>query len=212
MPAQPPKSTKSAKSAQTRQRILDAAASVLAVKGYAGTRMADIAEVADYPAPAMYYYFGSREELVNEVLLLGIRRTREFVEQALDNLPGDTPPDERIRAAVEAHLKIAVGNLDYARAATRNMAQLPADVRGHQLKERALYGDLWRELLEAARASGDISANLDLGVARMYVLGALNWLPEWWKPDSSSIESTARTITLLTCSGLFGPTPDAGDD
>jgi AcrR family transcriptional regulator len=38
-------------------RILDAAAHVLSVKGYAGTGLSHVAECADLQAPAIYYYF-----------------------------------------------------------------------------------------------------------------------------------------------------------
>jgi TetR/AcrR family transcriptional regulator, cholesterol catabolism regulator len=51
------------KSARTRSRILDAAAHVLSVKGYAGTRLSDVADYAELQAPAIYYYFASREDL-----------------------------------------------------------------------------------------------------------------------------------------------------
>ena len=40
------------KAAQTKARILDAAARVLSVKGYAGLRLTDVAEVAELQAPA----------------------------------------------------------------------------------------------------------------------------------------------------------------
>src|SRR4051794_35543136 len=65
----PRKTTKSAargadpKSRRTRERILDAAAHVLSRKGYAGTRLGNIAEQAQLQAPAIYYYWPSREEL-----------------------------------------------------------------------------------------------------------------------------------------------------
>ncbi|MBI3692044.1 MAG: TetR family transcriptional regulator, partial [Mycolicibacterium aromaticivorans] len=41
------------KSQRTRQRILDAAAHVLSVKGFAGTRLSDVAEFAQLQAPAI---------------------------------------------------------------------------------------------------------------------------------------------------------------
>ena len=41
------------KSARTRTRILDAAAHVLSSKGFAGTRLSDVAEYAELQAPAI---------------------------------------------------------------------------------------------------------------------------------------------------------------
>jgi TetR/AcrR family transcriptional regulator, cholesterol catabolism regulator len=43
----------SAKSARTRQRILDAAAHVPSRKGYAGTRLSDVAGRAEIQPPAI---------------------------------------------------------------------------------------------------------------------------------------------------------------
>ena len=55
------------KSAATRVRILDAAAQVLSAKGYAGLRLTDVAAQAEIQAPAIYYYYASRDELIEAV-------------------------------------------------------------------------------------------------------------------------------------------------
>ena len=56
------------KSVRTRERILDAAAHVLSRKGYAGARLSDVADQAEIQAPAIYYYFPSRDDLIEEVM------------------------------------------------------------------------------------------------------------------------------------------------
>src|SRR5438105_9622567 len=84
------------KSARTRERILNAAAHVLSRKGYAGTRLSDVADQAEVQAPAIYYYFPSREALVEEVMWTGIARMREHVGQVLAALAAGTGPMERI--------------------------------------------------------------------------------------------------------------------
>src|ERR1700690_3440440 len=93
------------KSARTRARILNAAAHVLSVKGYAGTRLSDVAEYAELQAPAIYYYFPSREDLIEEVMYAGIADMRTHLQGALDALPPQTSPIDKILAAVEAHLR-----------------------------------------------------------------------------------------------------------
>src|ERR1700742_4720776 len=88
------------KSARTRSRILDAAAHVLSVKGYAGTRLSDVADYAELQAPAIYYYFPSREDLIEEVMYSGIADMRKHLRAALDALPAETTPIDKILAAV----------------------------------------------------------------------------------------------------------------
>ncbi len=83
-------SDKESKSVRTRTRILDAAARVLSTKGYAGTRLSDVAKAADLRAPpAIYYYFDSRETLIEEVMWSGVADMRHRLEDALDEI---SPP------------------------------------------------------------------------------------------------------------------------
>src|SRR5271167_4230595 len=81
--------TTQSKSAQTRRRILDAAAHILSAKGYAGLRLNDVAAQADLQAPAIYYYYPSRDDLVEEVMWAVIADMREHVVAMLDGLPAD---------------------------------------------------------------------------------------------------------------------------
>lgn len=193
------------KSARTRERILNAAATVLARNGYAGTRLSDIAELAEVQAPALYYYFSSREELIEEVMTLGQRRTFEHVQAALDALPSDTGPLDRICEAVGAHLEVGLRLSDFASATIRNGGQLPPGMRERQLAEQHSYGDLWRELFDNARMAGEINPALDPRAARMLVLGAMNWSPEWWDPRRGSLRSLITTAQTLVRQGLSAP-------
>ena len=190
------------KSAKTRERILDAAAYVLSRKGYAGARLTDIAEQADIQAPAIYYYYPSREDLIEEVMWAGVARMREHLRRTLDELPADLSPMDRIAAAVEAHLRHILEISDYTTAAIRNAGQLPERIRRRQLDEQNKYGDLWRQLINDAKAAGVLRADLDVRAARMLVLGALNWAPEWWNPRRGSLDTVVRTAQSIVRHGL----------
>jgi TetR/AcrR family transcriptional regulator, cholesterol catabolism regulator len=114
------------KSARTRSRILNAAAHVLSVKGYAGTRLSDVAEYAELQAPAIYYYFPSREDLIEEVMYAGIADMRRHLQVALDALPPETSPIDKIMAAVEAHLRHELELSDYASASIATRGRCPS--------------------------------------------------------------------------------------
>src|SRR6202047_477107 len=84
------------KPALTRARILDAAPRVLSANGYAGLRLTDVAAEAEIQAPAIYYYYASRDELIEEVMWVGIADMREHVAAALSELPDGASPLERL--------------------------------------------------------------------------------------------------------------------
>src|ERR1700692_4985305 len=101
------------KSALTRARIRDAAARVLSATGYAGLRLTDVAAEAEIQAPAIYYYYASRDELIEEVMWVGIADMREHVAAALSELPDGTSPLERLVVAAGRPLPLPHRRFDY---------------------------------------------------------------------------------------------------
>jgi AcrR family transcriptional regulator len=198
------------KSAQTRARILDAAAQVLSVKGYAGLRLTDVAEQADLQAPAIYYYYSSREELIEEVMWVGIADTREKMAAVLDALPPETSAMDRLLAAVEAHLRILLDLSDYGKASIRNAGQVPLEIRKRQILEEERYGEIWRRLFNDLARSGELPDDLDLYIAQMLVIGALNWTLEWWDPRRSSLDTLVANAQSYVRHSLGGSAPPPG--
>lgn len=194
------------KSARTRERILESAAYVLSQKGFAGTRLTDVADHAQLQAPAIYYYFKSREELIEEVMVVGVSRIRDHVANVLESLPASTGPVDRVLAAVEAHLRFTLTESAYTLAATRNGGQLPEPLRDRHESLRIEYGNIWRDLFIEAQKAGVIAPDTDLGMARMLTMGAMNWAVEWWKPQGASVDVLIATAQRMLTSGLFADT------
>jgi AcrR family transcriptional regulator len=166
------------KADRTRARILDAAAEVFSEQGYLA-RLSDIADRAGMKAGSLYYHFGSREDLVAEILHRGIETSFDHVRAAIDALPGDATPIERVAAAIRAHTMSILQISAYASAQARIVAQVPPAVAQDHQRDQRRYGAYWQQLLEAAQQAGDISADTDLFVTRMLAFGAMNWIAEW---------------------------------
>lgn len=187
---------------RTRTRILDAAAYVLSVKGYSGTRLSDVADRAEIQAPAIYYYFPSRDDLIEEVMSSGLADMRRHLQEVLDALPPEADPLDRIDAAVEAHLRHELELSDYTTASIRNSGQIPERLRARQAAEGEGYGAIWRRLFDDAAASGHIREDLDPRLAQLLVLGALNWAAEWWDPRRASLEAIVANAQTIVRGGL----------
>src|SRR3954465_1205221 len=72
--------TREEKKAQTRERLLDAASTVFARKGFAATSIDEIAEVAGVTKGAVYSNFESKEDLVRTVLDERLQPFRDIAE------------------------------------------------------------------------------------------------------------------------------------
>lgn len=190
------------KAARTRARIVSAAAQVLSEKGYAGTRLSDVAIVAELQAPAIYYYFDSREDLIEEVVQSGMTHVRKHVSSVLEALPASTSSLDRIDAVVAAHLEHVLQTSELTTASIRNSGQLPSEMRARLFAEQEEYGNMWRELFARAEMEGVLRPGIDVGAARMLVLGALNWAAEWWDPDRGQLDEVIRTAQTLVRHGL----------
>ncbi|MBC8750913.1 TetR/AcrR family transcriptional regulator [Paraburkholderia sp. WC7.3b] len=72
---------------QTRRRLLDAAASCIAEKGFAATSVEDIAAKAGYTRGAFYSNFSSKNDLSVELLRLDHQKMQENLQKLLDAAP-----------------------------------------------------------------------------------------------------------------------------
>ncbi|MFE9996575.1 TetR/AcrR family transcriptional regulator [Streptomyces avermitilis] len=87
-----------AKDAGKRQRLMAAAARILHEQGVERTTIADIARAADVPAGNVYYYFKTKDELVEAALSQHTEYLKELTGR-LDRLPD---PRERLKGLVTA--------------------------------------------------------------------------------------------------------------
>ncbi len=196
------------KSARTRQRILDAAAKVFREQGYAHARLSDIAELAGIQTGSLYYHFDSRDELVDEILRLGIETAWQHVRDALADLPADATPLQRLAAAIRAHTSAVLEISDYSSAQARIVGQIPPEIRKRHMGDQRRYGDYWNELLEAAAAAGEIGTDTDLFVVRMLAFGAMNWTAEWYRPRAgTSADVVADQAVAFLLNGLAPAAP-----
>lgn len=188
------------KGARTRLRILDAGARVLRTRGYAATRLSDIAEVADLQTGSLAFHFRSKSELLEEVLRHGFQAGLAEVRGAVEALGPDAAPADRVAAAVRAHLAALEERKDYAPALLRTMDQFPGAMR-HRLREFDHgYVGYWRELLSDAQRAGQMPAGSDAALLARLVLGAMN--ATLGRPDVGPRERVVATVlSMLGVSG-----------
>jgi len=186
-----------------RKQILDAAAKVLARRGYAGTMLSEVAEEAGTQSGSLYYHFDSREDLIEEVLQQGVTMSFARARAVVDALPRDRSPLQRLEAALRAHLKFQLVESDYARAAVRSIGQYPEEMWQRVNEKFRAYGKFFDGLIAAAMKAGQLDPKVDRSALRMLVIGAANWAPEWYRADgSSTVEEIGDLLVRLLQKGV----------
>lgn len=168
-----------------RDRLLAAAVSAFAERGFHGTTTRDIAAAAGLSPAAVYVHYRSKEELLAEISRTGHERTLELVREAVATSP---TPVEQLTELVRRFV------IDHARANTTarvvnyELASLdPVSAVGIGELRREINSEL-RALVERGVADGSFdcpqprvaaTALLSLGIdiARWYRTGS-SWSPE----------------------------------
>ena len=189
-----------------RKQILDAAARVLARRGYAGTMLSEVAEEAGTQPGSLYYHFDSREKLIEEVLHEGVALSFARARTVLGALPADSSALQRLEAALRAHLKFQLVESDYARAVVRSMGQCPEDMWKRVNEKFRAYGKFFDSLIAAAMKARQLDPRVDRSALRMLLIGAANWAPEWYRADASStVEEISDLLVRLLLRGVGEP-------
>lgn len=186
--------------------VLDQAARLFRERGYAETSLRDIAAACGIKSASLYYHFASKEEIVVAVLNTGVATAHEEVRRKVDALGAKASSSDRIREAIAAHLHALLVLDDYTGASIRIYGQVPQHVRDATRPERDRYEAWWCDLLATAAARGALRAGTDLRLARLLLIGAMNWSVEWHQPQedgTDSAETIARSLSDMALHGLL---------
>ena len=182
--------------------ILETAARLFRSDGYAATSLRSIATACDMKAASLYYHFESKDQIVTEVLELGVQRVFDAVRAAVTALPAEAGAARTLHCAIEAHLQGLLHAHDFTSANIRIFGQVPPHVRSAHRALRRRYERYWVELLSGLQQRGAIRADCDLQRTVYFLFGAMNWATEWYDPRKSPLSAVAADLARLAVSGL----------
>ncbi|MBY0510928.1 MAG: TetR/AcrR family transcriptional regulator [Rhodospirillaceae bacterium] len=191
----------------SRRRILDCAARLFRHKGYGATSLRDIAAESGMKAGSLYYHFASKDEIVIDILNIGVARVHDTVRSAIDALAKTATYADTIRAAIHAHLRALHEADDYTSANVRIFGQVPETVRDAHLAIRRAYEETWSKLLTAAFEAGELRPTMDPQLVLALLLRSLNASLEWFDPKKGPVERIAATFSELVLRGAVDEAP-----
>ena len=186
----------------SRQRILDCAARLFRQRGYGATSLRDIAAASGMKAGSRYYHFASKDEIVIDVLNIGVVRVTEAVQTAVAKLPADAPEGDVIDVSIHEHLRALHEMGDYTSANVRIFGQVPPAVREAHKPTRRTYEEYWENLLTKAKASGGLRADTDPHFMVALLISSLNSTLEWFDLSRGPVDRIATAFSALVRGGI----------
>src|SRR5213083_1713039 len=165
-----------------RSELTREAARLFAQKGYHGTSIGDLAEALGVQKGSLYAHIEGKEDLLYETM----RDGAAVFHGALDSVPDDAPPAEKIRLALRAHLRVVSEQLDIATVFVQEWKYLEGERLAEVVAERRRYEERIRDLFREGRDLGELRADLDVNAAALLFLSAANWAYTWLAPASST--------------------------
>src|SRR4029078_13080691 len=130
-----------------KRELTREAARLFAEKGYHGTSIGDLAGAMGVQKGSLYAHIDSKADLLWEVAHDGA----VAFHAALDEVPENLPPTEKIRLALRAHLRVISEQLEIATVFIREWRYLKGERREEFLAERRRYEDRFRALFREGR-------------------------------------------------------------
>jgi AcrR family transcriptional regulator len=178
----------------TRDRILKAATSVLARRGYHDTNVEEIVSRSGTSKGGFYFHFPSKERMVVGLVEQLANKLVSRVDRSIGSEPR---PDRRLAIAVTALLHTLAGQRKLARVLLINVVGHGKALDKKFLPVRDKFAGLIQREMDNAVAKGTIEP-IDTLLASRAWLGALHEVLFQWLMDDVSPPISTLTPTLGT--------------
>jgi TetR/AcrR family fatty acid metabolism transcriptional regulator len=170
---------------EKRRRILRAAITVFARKGYHASKVSDVATEAGVAYGLVYHYFGSKEQLLDTIF----RRTWTNMLEAVEEVErADAPTREQIRAI--AHIVLGA------------WPQLEQEI-----DEIGRAFDALERVVARGQEKGELRADVEPRLAAWILYGTLEEILTGWvfgkhTPSAEDVERAQESVVIILCEGL----------
>jgi acetyl esterase len=175
-----------------RTEIVTSAVKLFRERGYKQTSLSDIAEDIGTERATLYYYFSSKEEILNEAVTPIVLRNTAVAEQLRQS---DEPAPEKLRTLVRglmasyaAHYPLLFLYLeeDLSRVGKAQQAWA-TEMRSVNRRYVGAIEAIIRDGIQA----GTIRPLSDPAILANGVMGVVSWTHRWFNPDESSTTAVA---------------------
>ena len=183
-----------------RTHILHSALRAFRRKGYHATTLDDIAEELGVRRTALYHYFPDKEAILYACHLEALAELKRILREARARYD---PAADRLRHIIREHVRVMTDTLEGSPLAFE-VTELSRRHHDEVIAARDRYERGVRGIVEEGMRGGDFR-KADPKIATFAILGAINWIARWYRPEGT-IQSSALGIQFADhlVAGLTG--------
>jgi AcrR family transcriptional regulator len=186
-----------------RAEICRAAARIFRERGFDATAMSDIARTLRMTKAGLYHYFPSKEAMLFEIMQFGLDR---MCDEVITPAEAVRDPEARLRKMMMQHARIITRAEGVVAQLFHEQRALPAHMRKVINDQERRYFYVLRDTLKELKTQGRLRDDVDLSIAALSLIGMVQWLPRWFRPDGRmTIDQAAREITDLGFAAILKP-------
>jgi len=157
--------------------ILDAAIKVFAEQGFHQATISQVAREAGVADGTIYLYFKNKADILSNFFSYRSRQVFDRFRQVVDEADS---AEEKLRSLIRLHLSEFQRDRNMAVVFQRE-ALLARYVKDEYITEvTRMYMDILTEIIRLGQAEGTIRKQLPLGLAKRFILGAVNEVINTW--------------------------------
>jgi AcrR family transcriptional regulator len=149
---------------------------------------------------SLYYYVGSKEELLQEIVHLALDRDIKAAK-AIKRSRATTP--EKIQALIESMVMSYAENYPHIHVYIEDLGRIARqddEWSKGVLKQTREYEALVLSILNKGREEGTVRRDLSVNISAMALFGMINWMHRWFRPGAGAspteIAETLKEIFL----------------
>lgn len=178
-------------------RIEAAAIKLFGERTYPVVGMRDISDAVGILPGSLYVHISKKEDLLQRIVENGIQRYLDEIEPVVES---DHTAPERLRGAIEAHMRVLADSLEQTRVAFHQWTYLAPTGKRRVVKLRRRYEALFSQIVEEGIEAGEFRSVKSARVTVLAVIGMLNSATEWFSPRG---ELTAAQIAEVLTEGVL---------
>lgn len=188
-------------SSSRKAQVIRVAAELFREKGYVASSMRDLAQKLGIEAASLYSHIKSKEEILH---ILCFDMAEDFMAslnqvEKQQNLTAS----QRLQQGIIGHIQVMARDLTASAVFMNEHRHLSQPFLRDFLLLRINYINRFKKMIEDGVADGEFKKEIDKKLAVMTLFSSLNWMPQWYNPDSViDPESLGQQLADMLVNGL----------